>query len=211
MCRLLWLRAEHPFEIAPHLHQFGALCRDSEEYQGHGWGCAWLDDGRWQFHHNIAPIWTDDLDRFGKATLFLAHARSAFRDEGIAVENNMPFTRDDKVFIFNGELLGVRIREEGRIGAEKIFNYTNRFAHHGALAGLSKAIDVITKRSRYIRAMNMILATPERSLLATLFNENPGYFQMHRASVDGLDVVCSEAYPLGTTWHPIENRTVTEL
>jgi len=70
---------------------------------------------------------------------------------------------------------------------------------------------VIAKRSRYIRAMNMILATPERSLLATLFNENPGYFQMHRASVDGLDVVCSEVYPLDTTWHPIQNRTVTEL
>ena len=89
MCRLLWLRAEHSFEITSHLHQFGALCRDSEEYQGHGWGCAWLDDGRWQFHHNIAPIWADDLDQFGKATLFLAHARSAFRDEGVAVENNL--------------------------------------------------------------------------------------------------------------------------
>ena len=123
----------------------------------------------------------------------------------------MPFCQDNEVFIFNGELSGVRIREQGRIGAEKIFNYTKRFAHHGALSGLNKAVDVIEKRTRYIRAMNMILATPERSMLATLYNENTDYFQMHRTVVNGLDIVCSEAYPLDETWHPIENRTIMEL
>jgi glutamine amidotransferase len=211
MCRLLWLRAEEPFEVSPHLRKFGALCRNSEEYQGHGWGCSWISDGRWQFHHTLSPIWEDDLNSFGQARLFLAHARSAFRDEGIVVENNMPFCRDNEVFIFNGELSGVRIREQGRIGAEKVFNYTKRFAHHGALPGLSKAVDVIEKRTRYIRAMNMILATPERSMLTTLYNENTDYFQMHRTLVNGLDIVCSEAYPLDGTWHPIENRTIMEL
>ena len=211
MCRLLWLRAEEPFEVSPHLRKFGALCRNSEEYQGHGWGCSWISDGRWQFHHTLSPIWDDDLNSFGQVRLFLAHARSAFRDEGIVVENNMPFCRDNEVFIFNGELSGVRIREQGRIGAEKIFNYTKRFAHHGALPGLSKAVDVIEKRTRYIRAMNMILATPERSMLATLYNENTDYFQMHRTLVNGLDIVCSEAYPLDKAWHPIENRTIMEL
>ena len=211
MCRLLWLRAEEPFEVSPHLLKFGALCRNSEEYQGHGWGCSWISDGRWQFHHTLSPIWEDDLNSFGQARLFLAHARSAFRDEGIVVENNMPFCRDNEVFIFNGELSGVRIREQGRIGAEKIFNYTKRFAHHGALPGLNKAVDVIEKRTRYIRAMNMILATPERSMLATLYNENTDYFQMHRTVVNGLDIVCSEAYPLDEAWHPIENRTIMEL
>ena len=211
MCRLLWLRAEDPFEVAPHLLQFGTLCKNSEEYQGHGWGCAWVSEGQWRFHHTLSPIWDDDLTRFGKARLFLAHARSAFRDEGIVVENNMPFDQADEVFIFNGELSGVRIREQGRIGAEKVFNYTRRYAHHGALPGLRKAVGVIEKRTRYIRAMNMILATPERSLLATLYNENPAYFQMHRASANGLDVVCSESYPLDGTWRPIENRTIMEL
>ena len=211
MCRLLWLRAEHPFEVAPHLLKFGTLCRNSEEYQGHGWGCSWISEGRWQSHHTLSPIWEDDLNSFGKARLFLAHARSAFRDEGIVVENNMPFCRDNEVFIFNGELSGVRIREQGRIGAEKIFIYTKRFAHHGALPGLSKTVDVIEKRTRYIRAMNMILATPERSMLATLYNENAGYFQMHRTLVNGLDIVCSEAYPLDGIWHSIENRTIMEL
>ena len=211
MCRLLWLRAEHPVDVSVHLAHFARLCQESTEYQGHGWGCATLAGDQWCLHHSLSPIWEDDLTVFGETRLFLAHARSAFRDEGITIENNMPFTQADEVFIFNGELNGVRIREEGRIGAEKIFNYTRRFSHQGPLAGLKKSVEVIEKRTRYIRALNFIIATPERSLLATVYNENPGYFQMQRASGGGLDVVCSERYPVGSSWRPIENRTVIEL
>jgi len=36
----------------------------------------------------------------------VAHARSAFEDKDIVVENNMPFTDGERVFIFNGELRG---------------------------------------------------------------------------------------------------------
>ena len=46
--------------------------------------------------------------------------------KGIKIENNMPFTGGNYVYVFNGELRGVRIKEKGRIGAEKIFNYINR-------------------------------------------------------------------------------------
>jgi len=211
MCRLLWLRADHPVDVSVHLAHFARLCQESMEYQGHGWGCASLVGDQWRFHHSLSPIWEDDWPVFGETRLFLAHARSAFRDEGIAIENNMPFAQANEVFIFNGELNGVRIREEGRIGAEKVFNYTRRFSHQGPLAGLKKSVEVIEKRTRYIRALNLIIATPQRSLLATIYNENPGYFQMQRASGGGLDVVCSERYPVGSSWWPIENRTVIEL
>ena len=211
MCRLLWLRADHPVDVSVHLAHFARLCEESAEYQGHGWGCASLVGDQWRFHHSLSPIWEDDWPVFGETRLFLAHARSAFRDEGIAIENNMPFAQANEVFIFNGELNGVRIREEGRIGAEKIFNYTRRFSHQGPLAGLKKSVEVIERRTRYIRALNLIIATPQHSLLATIYNENPGYFQMQRASGGGLDVVCSERYPVGSSWRPIENRTVIEL
>ena len=69
----------------------------------------------------MRPIWEDDWRPPGRTTLLLAHARSAFRDEGIRVENNMPFHDGERGFIFNGELRGVRIRERGRIGAEKVY------------------------------------------------------------------------------------------
>lgn len=212
MCRLLWLRAPKPVQVTQHLEAFATICKDSSEYQGHGWGCAWLDDNQWRFHHSITPIWQDALDGFNDTSLFLAHARSAFRDEGIRIENNMPFTNGNRVFIFNGELSGVRIRESGRIGAEKIFNYSNRFSHLGTLPGLQKTVEVIEKRTRYIRAMNLIIATPQQSLLSTQYNENQSYFQMHRASTDRFKIVCSEPYHLpDAKWQTIENRTVTEL
>ena len=44
----------------PHLDAFRSLSRSSKEYQGHGWGCAWLDgQGNWKLHHNIKPVWED--------------------------------------------------------------------------------------------------------------------------------------------------------
>ena len=157
MCRLLWVRAAQPFRISDHLLHFAALSRDSSEYQGHGWGCAWLQNNQWQIFRNISPIWREDLSHFGTTTLLVAHARSAFRDEGISVENNMPFFDGERVFIFNGELHGVRIKEKGRIGAEKIFNYVQRFDHHGLLKALTRGTAIIEKRTRYVRAMNLII------------------------------------------------------
>jgi len=211
MCRILWVRAEQPFEMDPHLEKFAALSKNSSEYQGHGWGCAWLDGGEWRLHHNIQPIWEADFSLFGSTTLLLAHARSAFRDEGIRVENNMPFCDGERVFIFNGELQGVRIKEEGRIGAEKIFNYIKRFSRQTPLAGLEKSVRIIEKKTRYLRAMNLIIASRDSSELASFYNERPDYFQMHRTERAGAQIVCSDSYPGESGWRPINNRTTQTL
>ena len=211
MCRLLWVRSERPLQISSHLERFASLARESTEYQGHGWGCAWLEDGDWKSYRDIRPIWDDDLTQFGTTKLLLAHARSAFRDEGIRVENNMPFIDGESVFIFNGELRGVRIRETGRIGAEKIFNFIKRFNRFGRLPAVQKAVDVIEKRTRYLRAMNLIIASPGASELATIYNENSAYFQMHRCQQAGESIVCSQPYPGENNWQPISNRTIQSL
>lgn len=205
MCRLLCVRSDRAFSIQRHLAPFAHIARHSPEFQGHGWGCAWLEGGGWRLHHDIRPVWEDDLGRFGQTTLLLAHARSAFRDEGIQVENNMPFFDGEHVFIFNGELRGVRIREAGRIGAEKVFNYIKRF-HRGDLEeALTRALEVIEKRTRYLRALNLVMARVDRVCLATRFNEDPGYFQMWRRRREDMDVVCSQVYPGETDWVRIEN------
>ena len=211
MCRLLWVRAAQPFRISDHLVHFAALSRDSSEYQGHGWGCAWLQNNQWQIYRNISPIWQEDISHFGTTTLLVAHTRSAFRDEGISVENNMPFFDGKRVFVFNGQLHGVRIKEEGRIGAEKIFNYVKRFDHGDRLKALTRGTAIIEKRTRYIRAMNLILASRESSELATLYNERPDYFQMHRIERDGVALVCSAPYPGEGGWQPIRNHTIQTL
>ena len=158
MCRPLYARADRPFAITELLAPFAKLSRRSTEYQGHGWGCAWREGGRWRQYHNIDPVWEDDPRRFGQTDLLLVHARSAFRDEGIVIENNMPFSDGESIFIFNGELRGVRIKSEGRIGAEKIFNYIRRFDRGDKRAATDKALGIIKKRSSYVRALNLVLS-----------------------------------------------------
>jgi glutamine amidotransferase len=211
MCRILYARADRPFAIPDLLAPFAELSRNSSEYQGHGWGCAWRDDGGWHQYHAISPIWEDDLNQFGNTHLLLVHARSAFRDEGIVVENNMPFSDGESIFIFNGELRGVRIKSEGRIGAEKIYNYIRRFDKGDKCAATGKAVGIIKKRSAYVRAMNIILSDGEHSILSTNYSENPDYFQMYQKHDAGLYLVCSRAFAGEQDWTPIENNTTIAL
>lgn len=204
MCRLLALTAAAPVDLAEHLHPFAEVARRSREYQGHGWGCAWPDDGVWRTYHSLSPIWEDDLDRFARARVLLAHARSAFRDEGISIENNMPFVDASLAFVFNGELRGVRIAESGRIGAEKLFRF---LVKHGAAQGAGAAraaVRVLERRTRYVRAMNFVLAGPSRFLVCSSFNEDADYFTLHARRGPGLTVVCSAPYEAGDgTWEPL--------
>ncbi len=211
MCRVLFAKSEKQFEISSLLKPFSELSRDSQEYQGHGWGCAWLDRGEWRQYHDIRPIWEDDLSRFDETSLLLVHARSAFRDEGIVVENNMPFSDGESIFIFNGELRGVKIKSEGRIGAEKIFNYIRRFDKGCKLAAVDKAVDIIRKRSSYIRAMNIILSDGRQHILSTTYSETPEYFQMQQKLTDNLQLVCSRPFPGEHDWQPIENGQTIKL
>lgn len=208
MCRLLYVRSQEPFEISSHLQPFASIAENSKEYQGHGWGCAWLEDGEWKIYKNITPIWQDDLNQFGKTTVLLVHARSAFRDKDIHIVNNMPFIKNDFVFIFNGELHGVKIKEEGRIGAEKIFNFILRFYKKDLLLALKKGAQIITNRSEYIRAMNIIIADKEHAFLSTQFNENRDYFTMYKKESPNKLIICSQPYPGNSDWEQIPNQTI---
>ncbi len=216
MCRLLCVRARAGFPMDEHLAPFTRIARDSREYQGHGWGCAWLRDGRWRMHHDVRPIWEDPWRPPGRTTLLLAHARSAFRDEGIRVENNMPFHDGERVFVFNGELHGVRIKERGRIGAEKVFNFVKRFDGGDFRLALERGLGAIERRTRHVRALNLIVADVSRRVhLATSFREDPEYFQMRTASLGDVRVICSEPYPgrseRGAVWSRIPNGTLASF
>ena len=211
MCRILYASCATPFPIAEKLRPFAELSRSSREFQGHGWGCAWRTDDGWQQYHDIRPIWEDDLNQFGSTRLLLVHARSAFRDEGIVVENNMPFSDGESVFIFNGELRGVRIKSEGRIGAEKIYNYIRRFDQGDKCAAATKAVKIIKKRSSYVRAMNIILADGTQSCLSTSYCEDADYFQMHQKHEQGLHLVCSQPFAGDQGWTRIDNNTTIKL
>jgi glutamine amidotransferase len=192
----------------PHLLKFAAVAKNSKEYQGHGWGCAYRDEaGNWKLYRNINPVWEDDVGRFGVTTLLVAHARSAFEDRDIVVENNMPFFDGRTVYIFNGELRGVKIREDGRIGAEKIFNFIRRFDDGDTRRALEKATAIIRKRTRYIRGMNIVMVNAGGIFVSSFFNEDEAYFTLHYRPGTEL-ILCSEPYGSGGNWQKIANDSV---
>ena len=115
------------------------------------------------------------------------------------------------MFVFNGELNGVRIRESGRIGAEKIYNYIRRFDKGDKLSALARGTEIIGRRTRYVRAMNIVLAEGENAWLATSYNEDENYFQMHEATRGTRRIICSDPFPDETDWTPIANGTVTAI
>ena len=179
MCRILFVQNKNEFSISEQLSIFAMIAKNSKEFQGHGWGCSYLINNEWIHYKNINPIWEDDLGQFPKSKRLIVHARSAFEDKDIVVENNMPFYDDKYVFIFNGELRGVKIKVDGRIGAEKIFNFIKRFDKDGMDKALLKGVDIVNKRTSYIRAMNIIIAEKDKVHYSSLFNEDEEYFQMH--------------------------------
>ncbi len=211
MCRLLLVRSINPVSMRDHLEEFAYIANTSPEDQSHGWGCAWLDAGGWQYYHNIKPIWEDSFECFEPSSYFLAHARSAFRNEGIEVSNNMPFGDSEQAFIFNGELQGVRIREEGRIGAEKIFNFIKRFDQDGLESAIRQGVSLLVRKTSFTRAMNLIIATRDAAWLSTLFNENPDYFQMYERNTGNTIIYSSAPYADSTGWQPISNHTIRRI
>jgi predicted glutamine amidotransferase len=211
MCRLLYVNSKNSFSISSYLDKFAEVAKNSREYQGHGWGCAYRNDGVWKYYKNVKPIWEDDFSLLGNSNRLIVHARSAFKDEGIVIENNMPFYDDKLIFIFNGELRGVKIKEDGRIGAEKIFNYIKRFDKGNVKDALQKGTEIISKKSAYVRAMNIILSDNQASYVHSQFNEDEEYFTMHKKVTDDTVVVCSDPFIGENDWTPIKNNSLTEI
>jgi glutamine amidotransferase len=210
MCRLLYVDSKNEFPVGGYLAKFSDISRNSREFQGHGWGFAYLQNGEWKYYKNVKPIWEDDLSCFGSATRLIAHARSAFKDEGIIVENNMPFYDGKYIFVFNGQLSGVKIKEEGRIGAEKIFNYIKRFDKGSIRDAMEKGTEIIKKKSEFIRAMNIIITDSHAAYVYSHFNEDEEYFTMSSKLSDEMTVICSDPFTGETGWKPLKNNSFTE-
>lgn len=215
MCRLLAVTSVAPFAIADYVRPFAAIAKGSREYQGHGWGCAWQEAGAWRTHHSISPIW-DDVAAGAEAGLprtrvLVAHARSAFRDEGITVENNMPFVIPPLAFAFNGELQGVRIAAQGRIGAEKLFRFLVRVGAAEGVEALRRAVGLVEQRTRHVRAMNFVLGGEGRFLVSSSFSQDPEYFTLYTRRTSDTAAVCSGPLLDEPGWMPLANRTTEEI
>ena len=211
MCRLLLVKSKEIFNPADYLKPFAQSCKESREFQGHGWGASFIVANNWHHYKNINPIWEDNFSQVPKTNYLLVHARSAFKDQGIVIENNMPFYDDRYIFIFNGELQGVKIKEEGRIGAEKIFNFIKRFSGDSMESGLERAVGIIKNRTSYLRAMNIIIGEKDAAFVSSNFSEDPEYFTLNKHQSDLLTIVSSEKFDSSINWNPIKNNSLEIL
>ena len=202
MCRLLYMNTTEPRDPAPLLNRFAEICRDSEEYQGHGWGAAWWNGTDWWTHHSLTPIWEETDLVFPQVTRLLVHARSAFRDQGIVLENNMPFRRGGQVFAFNGELHGVRVRASGRIGAEKIFNL-HRTESADPVAEAARVRETLIKKTRRIIGMNWILCDDHSTVVSNHTGERTDYYTLHRLTAADSTLICSEPLDHDPGWQTL--------
>jgi len=72
---------------------------------------------------------------------------------------------------------------------------------------LQKGVDVISKHTSYIKAMNIIIAEKDKVYYSSLFNQDAEYFQMHYKQTDSELVICSEVYPNESGWNKIDNNS----
>lgn len=209
MCRLLAIKSENDQSMGKILQLFAQCCKESKEYQGDGWGYSYRYGNTWKTYRSFKPIWEDNFTNIPNTQIMLVHARSASFGEPIVLENNMPFEGEKYDFIFNGELKGVRLKEKGRIGAEKLFNFILRFTSESLAIGIAKAMNIIKNRTRYIRAMNVIILDKRKSqfLVYSHFNEDQDYFTLNFHKTDSMQIICS--IPMKEyIWHKVAQDTV---
>ena len=209
MCRILFAKEVNNFNVIKYLIPFSKMCKESKEYQGHGWGFSYLGNEKWKTLKEISPIWESVFPQNIITTQIVIHARSAFEDKGIVIENNMPFGNANTVFVFNGELRKTKLNIEGRIGAEKIFNFINKMKKKNYYDAIERAVKIITKRTEYVRAMNFIISGKDKTFVYSDFNEEPDYFTLQQLSNNNKQIVCSQKlFELGTDWTSISKQRI---
>ncbi len=209
MCRILFAKETNSFNVTKYLLPFSKMCKESKEYQGHGWGFSYLENNRWKTLKQIEPIWESVFPKNIISNQLVIHTRSAFEDKGIVIENNMPFGNEETVFAFNGELRKTKLNIEGRIGAEKIFNFINRLKKENYYDAIKRAVKIINKRTEYVRAMNFIISETNETFVYSDFNEDAEYFTLQQLSDKDKKIICSQKLAeLGNNWEAIPTKEI---
>lgn len=203
MCRFLLAKSKQPIQPQDMLFSFSSMVKKSRafdgDWQGDGWGIAWLDDANvWQLQKSLHPLWEDEhiFATFPKTRLFLIHARSAsFPQHKNNIVYNQPYIAQPYAFVFNGLLKGVRLSSSisGTIGAQKIWSLLqNIIKNNTPQAALTKVKTALMKNSKEIQALNIGLADKKNIYALCFYSNHPTYYQLHYTREDNLSLICSE-------------------
>lgn len=202
MCRFLLVRSKKAIKPQELLGKFSSMSRASKapngDWQGDGWGVAWLnDENKWQTHHSVKPVWEEEayFSQIPPSRIFLAHARSAtFPDQKGILAYNQPYISGQYAFVFNGFLQGVNISETpGKIGAQKIWHLLRQTLNSNEpQISLEIIKDLLIRNSREVVGLNIGLATPQDIFSLSCFTKYADYYSLSRLNNKDLQIICSE-------------------
>ncbi len=191
MCRILLVNLKEPDDVRQYIENFALKCRASKEYQGDGFGIAYLDkNGEPQIEKSLNPIWSSSniIQKVPYTTFVLVHARSAYGEKTIGdIDYNQPFGDKDFLFAFNGYLQGVGLKTEGKIGAQKIFNLLRE-------KGVQSGIIELNENTQYIKSLNFVLVRNKNIYVHNQYGEKEDvdYFDLWMSQSPNRLIVSSE-------------------
>lgn len=174
------------------------MCRDNTEWQGDGWGVGWMiEGGGWKIEKSLKPIWkdTDALHNITPSDVIMVHARGAsFPYQKGDISYNQPYVDGDLCFVFNGELYGVKIKADGKIGAQKIFSLLKKNIQTGesAVRSLEMTRDLLLQNSRSILGCNIAFYNNGWLYATCNYTDKKNYYTVRYYSDDNLSIICSE-------------------
>ncbi len=184
------------------IEQFALKCRNSWQYQGDGFGIAYFnEDKKLKILKSLKPIWaaSDLIQKIPYTDFVLVHARSAFGENTIGdLDNNQPFGDKDFLFAFNGNLQGMRLKMEGKIGSHKIYNFfKNKIKKNPNLSFetlMKQNTEYLCKKAKYVKSFNLIAVKGEEIYIHNQYGaqENANYFDMWVSQKDKNLIVSSE-------------------
>lgn len=189
MCRFLMFKSKKAVKPDRLLSDFAKMCKNNSVWQGDGFGVAWmLDDRSWMLDKSLKPVW-EDGEKFKKipaTRLLVVHARGAsFSHQRGNIDFNQPYIDDSICFVFNGELYGVKLNAEGKIGAQKIFNLLKR-------TSLERVGNLLRKNSKKILGMNIGFIKGDSINVRCDYDEQKDYYTLRYYISDDLVMICSE-------------------
>lgn len=207
MCRFLLFKSSTVQNLRTLIQDFAEMSERSRapdgDWQGDGWGMAWLNsEKKWETHKSLKPIW-QDFDSFEKLppTSHLAlHARSAsFPGHKGIIAYNQPFSNKDYVFVFNGIIKGVKFNRPipGKIGAQKIWTLLQeKLDKSNDLQNILKDLSQdISKHSQEVDALNVGLLSGTEAVAVCNFKPNniiPDYHKLFSFRDENSSIICSE-------------------
>lgn len=201
MCRFFLIKSNRKISIEKWGRLFAYECKRSKEWQGDGWGIAWLNEsGEWEIQKSTNPIWEEikKMKSLPPSLIFVIHARSSsYEKDKNNIEFNQPFLEDKIAFVFNGFIKGVKLNVPGMIGSEKIFYiFKNYLKNHPIPEALLRVKEKIYKSAREIVALNVGICDKENVYAFCNFSTDDEYYTIHYICGKELKIISS--MPVGS-------------